>query len=189
MLPVVEACFTQFDEGAKGYLDVADLKVAMLALLGFAPSKVRLTYPASFRTLTSYILQYELHRIQTWIALEQGLVLPQNESTSAYAIHDEDTDDDCDSIEVAVTLPQFVRLMEQRLHEQDRQTHIRHIFRAFDTRCQGFLALEDLTRAVSEIGLHTPPATLAQVFSELDHNRDGKISFKRFEEMILSGEN
>jgi Ca2+-binding EF-hand superfamily protein len=47
--------------------------------------------------------------------------------------------------------------------------------------------LEDLMRAVSDIGLHTSPATLAQVFAELDLSHDGKISFKRFEQMILGG--
>jgi hypothetical protein len=40
-MSAIEACFAEFDEGTKGRLDVADLEVAMLALLGFTPSKVR----------------------------------------------------------------------------------------------------------------------------------------------------
>ena len=135
------------------------------------PPAARLTRRTRFRA------QYELQRIRTRVALEQGLV--QAPAPPA------DPDDIEEDGAFEITLPQFTQIMRTKLREEDQNAHIRQIFRAFDAKCCGFITLDDLISALREVGLQTPLATATQVFAEVDANQDGRVSFQQFERMLL----
>ncbi|XP_072031072.1 EF-hand calcium-binding domain-containing protein 11-like [Amphiura filiformis] len=128
--------FHECDEGKKGYLTRDDLKVAVVMLFGYKPSK------------------YEVDQIM------KGIGGP------------------------GVSLEHFVSLMTTKLAAVVGDDEIRQIFMAFDTTCRGFLTLVDVQKAFSTVAPHIPSHRVQKVFSEIDRDGDGRVSYRDFEYMM-----
>ncbi|CAM9506276.1 unnamed protein product, partial [Hapterophycus canaliculatus] len=71
----------------------------------------------------------------------------------------------------------FVESMGRRLALVDPAEELRQIFKAFDRGCRGFITREDLRQVLSEVfsERHMPPAKIAEMFSEADWDRSGRV--------------
>eukprot|EP00967_Tisochrysis_lutea_P135602 scaffold240899_cov23-Tisochrysis_lutea.AAC.1 len=85
---------------------------------------------------------------------------------------------------VGIELPDFCSAMVGRLLALDHDDVIRRQFRALDTHCNGFIRLSDLRDAVNEVAPHLPHATISLIFSQIDSDRDGRVSYSDFYRMI-----
>lgn len=80
---------------------------------------------------------------------------------------------------------QFVSIASQRLKKLDRETLARQVFLTFDINCKGFLEQEDFIRAVQTVTPHLATTNqIAGLFSEVDWNGDGRVSYGDFELMM-----
>uniref|UniRef100_W5LH25 EF-hand calcium binding domain 11 n=1 Tax=Astyanax mexicanus TaxID=7994 RepID=W5LH25_ASTMX len=124
-----DTVFEQCDVEKKGYLSREDLKIAVVMLFGYKPSKV----------------------------------VP------------------------GVPLERFVSLMGRKLSAEDPYEKTRHVFSAFDVHCRGFLKLEDFKSVFARVAPRLPDRTVLEAFRQMDHDSDGHISFKDFENVITYG--
>uniref|UniRef100_A0A7S4B5Y9 EF-hand domain-containing protein n=1 Tax=Chrysotila carterae TaxID=13221 RepID=A0A7S4B5Y9_CHRCT len=83
-------------------------------------------------------------------------------------------------------LSTFCNVMIQKLCTQDADELIRRCFRAFDTECKGFISLSDLQTAMVDVAPHLAAATVALVFSQVDADGDGRVSYKDFHAMMCT---
>ncbi|XP_046710936.1 EF-hand calcium-binding domain-containing protein 11 isoform X6 [Silurus meridionalis] len=134
--------FDQCDVEKKSYLSREDLKIAVVMLFGYKPSKSE----------TSMMLE--------------ACATPN-----------------CPG----VSLEQFVSLMGRKLSAGDPYEKTRRIFRAFDLHCRGFLKVEDFRSAFARVVPRLPERTVLEAFRHVDHDSDGHISFKDFEDVISYG--
>ncbi|XP_053538937.1 EF-hand calcium-binding domain-containing protein 11 isoform X2 [Ictalurus punctatus] len=134
--------FDQCDVEKKGYLSREDVKVAVVMLFGYKPSKS-----------------------ETSMLMEAGAVPT------------------CPG----VPLEQFVSLMGRKLSAGDPYEKTRQIFSAFDLHCRGFLKLEDFRSVFARVAPRLPERTVLEAFRHVDHDSDGHISFKDFEDVIGYG--
>ena len=63
---------------------------------------------------------------------------------------------------------------------------IHRMFVAFDVQCKGFLVYNDCLRAFREILPHVQTKVVEEMFSEVDLDGDGRISYTDFEIMLLN---
>ncbi|XP_062863336.1 EF-hand calcium-binding domain-containing protein 11 [Trichomycterus rosablanca] len=131
--------FEQCDVENKGYLSREDLKIAVVMLFGYKPSKS-----------------------ETSMMMETGTV-PDSPG---------------------VSVEQFVSLMGRKLSAEDSYEKTRQIFSAFDVHCRGFLKLEDFRSVFARVAPRLPERTVLEAFRHVDHDWDGHISFKDFEDII-----
>ncbi|XP_049319824.1 EF-hand calcium-binding domain-containing protein 11 isoform X1 [Astyanax mexicanus] len=134
--------FEQCDVEKKGYLSREDLKIAVVMLFGYKPSKS-----------------------ETSMMIQAGAV------------------PDCPG----VPLERFVSLMGRKLSAEDPYEKTRHVFSAFDVHCRGFLKLEDFKSVFARVAPRLPDRTVLEAFRQMDHDSDGHISFKDFENVITYG--
>lgn len=87
---------------------------------------------------------------------------------------------------VGLALPEFASAMVSRLLAQDPDDVIRRQFRALDTECKGFLSLADLQAAVEDVAPHMPHVTTRLVFSQIDSDGDGRVSYADFYAMMTA---
>lgn len=85
---------------------------------------------------------------------------------------------------IGLSLENYMIIMSDKLVAADEDENTRHTFMAFDTNCRGFLAVEDLQRAFSQVAPHIPNHTVQTCFRELDRDGDGRISYKDFDFMM-----
>ncbi|XP_026782010.3 EF-hand calcium-binding domain-containing protein 11 isoform X1 [Pangasianodon hypophthalmus] len=144
--------FDQCDVENKDYLCREDLKVAVVMLFGYKPSKS-----------------------ETSMMMEAGAVpnCPGMMSRSCQI--------------TGVPLEQFVSLMGRKLSAGDPYEKTRQIFSAFDLHCRGFLKLEDFRSVFARVAPRLPERTVLEAFRHVDHDSDGHISFKDFEDVIGYG--
>ncbi|XP_022331126.2 EF-hand calcium-binding domain-containing protein 11-like [Crassostrea virginica] len=83
-----------------------------------------------------------------------------------------------------IPLENYMVVMSEKIVSADEDENIRHTFMAFDTKCRGFLAIEDLQKAFSQVAPHIPNHTIQCCFRELDRDGDGRISYKDFDFMM-----
>ncbi|XP_022099389.1 EF-hand calcium-binding domain-containing protein 11-like [Acanthaster planci] len=129
--------FCDCDYGSKGYLCREDLKIAVVTLFGYKPSK------------------YEVDQMMKGCKDTEG-----------------------------ITEKQFLSLMSSKMAAQDRDEEIRHIFMTFDTHCRGFITIDDLRRAFSEVAPHIPRHRVESLFREVDRDGDGRVGYLDFEFMM-----
>ncbi|XP_026857229.1 EF-hand calcium-binding domain-containing protein 11 [Electrophorus electricus] len=134
--------FSLCDMGKKGYLSREDLKIAVVMLFGYKPSKS-----------------------ETNIMMETGAALNST----------------------GVPLEPFVSLMGRKLSAEDPYEKTRLIFNAFDAHCRGFLKVEDFRCGFGRVAPHLPDRTVLEAFRCVDHDSDGHVSFKDFENVIGYG--
>ncbi|XP_071962726.1 EF-hand calcium-binding domain-containing protein 11-like [Antedon mediterranea] len=133
-LHLLKQVFFESDDSQKGFLDRQDVKVAVLSLLGYKPSK------------------FEVDEI---LGCNKG-----------------------------ITLQGFIEIMLPKLQDRDNDDEIRQIFMTFDMQCKGFINAVDLQRVFSEVAPHIPTHRIHSVFSEIDRDGDGRVSYKDFEFMM-----
>ncbi|XP_072546361.1 EF-hand calcium-binding domain-containing protein 11 [Salminus brasiliensis] len=134
--------FDQCDAEKKGYLSREDLKIAVVMLFGYKPSKS-----------------------------EAGMMIQAGAVPNC----------------PGVPLERFMSLMGRKLSAEDPYEKTRHIFSAFDVHCRGFLKLEDFKSVFARVAPRLPDRTVLEAFRQVDHDSDGHISFKDFENAITYG--
>ena len=86
----------------------------------------------------------------------------------------------------SMELPEFCAVMAQRLRTQDRDELIRRTFRAFDTDLKGYVSFADLQRALGQVAPQLPRHTASLIFSQVDGDGDGRVSYKDFHGMMAA---
>uniref|UniRef100_A0A7S2N9F7 EF-hand domain-containing protein n=1 Tax=Haptolina brevifila TaxID=156173 RepID=A0A7S2N9F7_9EUKA len=89
-----------------------------------------------------------------------------------------------DGTEAGIALPQLCELLARRLALQEPDEIARRAFRAFDEKSKGYISLRDFEAVMGSIAPHLPCETVSLVFSEIDTDRDGRVSFKDFHSMM-----
>ncbi len=85
-----------------------------------------------------------------------------------------------------VPLELFAWHLRRQLRTIDAGEHARRVFRAFDSRCLGFLTIEDVLQVFDAVAPGVPAHVVAQVFAEVDSDADGRVSCKDFMHMMLA---
>lgn len=85
---------------------------------------------------------------------------------------------------VRMELPQLCEVMARRMCAQDVDETIRRAFRAFDPSHKGFISRRDLLQVMSRVAPHLSERTTELVFSQVDEDADGKVSYKDFHTMM-----
>ncbi|KAI0208016.1 EF-hand calcium-binding domain-containing protein 11 [Lamellibrachia satsuma] len=88
------------------------------------------------------------------------------------------------SSEQGMTLDKFVKVMSLKMAAVDEDDEIRQTFLIFDSQCRGFLNLEDIIKAFSQVAPHMQRHAIESAFKEIDRDGDGRISYKDFEFMM-----
>ena len=102
--------------------------------------------------------------------LELDLLLPKPESGD----------------EARMELPQFSEIMAHRLSTQDADEQARRAFRAFDRGHKGYVSLDDLREVVLAVAPSLPPRTVELIFSQVDADADGRVSYRDFMTMMAA---
>ena len=137
--------FSNVDIGQKGYLTRDELKLAVVELFGYKPSK------------------YEVDEI-----------LSKEKGASSH------TPGDCISKEY------FFHIMNTKFSMQDENDELRQIFVAFDTKCRGFIGLDDAKSIFELVAPFIKSFDLQRMFKEVDRDGDGRVSYRDFECMMKS---
>lgn len=90
----------------------------------------------------------------------------------------------CPDTSAGLTKNAFVDLMHSRLKVQDTDDLIRQIFVSFDRQSRGFISLQDCKDAFRQIAPNMTERTIERVFSQVDSNMDGRVSYRDFELMV-----
>ena len=67
---------------------------------------------------------------------------------------------------------------------QDEDGEIRQTFLAFDTKCRGFIGLEDAKNIFEVVAPFVKQFDLQRLFREVDRDGDGRVSYRDFEYMM-----
>lgn len=130
--------FARVDNGNKGFLTRDELKLAIVELFGYKPSKYEVNEIFS-------------KRANIWTGISQEL---------------------------------FYGTIKSKLSSQDQNDGIRQLFLACDTRCHGFITLEDAKSIFEKNASFIKHFDLQRMFEEVDRDNDGRISYRDFENMI-----
>ena len=74
----------------------------------------------------------------------------------------------------------FSSIMQDKLSAIDEDQTVRQTFLAFDTRCQGFLTVEDFSKVLHQVAPHLASHRIHNLFREIDRDGDGKVSYSDF---------
>uniref|UniRef100_A0A8C1WAG3 EF-hand calcium binding domain 11 n=1 Tax=Cyprinus carpio TaxID=7962 RepID=A0A8C1WAG3_CYPCA len=149
--------FHQCDMGKKGYLSREDLKIAVVMLFGYKPSKSETNILMENGAADCPGIQCKTH---THLARLSATGIP---------------------------LERFVSLMGRKMSAEDPYEKTRQIFSAFDVHCRGFLKLDDFKSIFKRVAPRLPERTVLEAFRYADQDSDGHISFKDFENVISYG--
>ncbi|KAL1520457.1 hypothetical protein AB1Y20_022038 [Prymnesium parvum] len=87
-------------------------------------------------------------------------------------------------VEARMELPELCEVLARRMCAQDADEVIRRAFRAFDARQKGYISLADLQLVMHRVAPHLPQRTVDLIFSQVDEDKDGKVSFRDFYAMM-----
>ena len=85
-----------------------------------------------------------------------------------------------------VTLPQLCDLAARKLAVQEPDEVVRRAFRAFDSGAKGYVSRGDLEDVVARVAPQLPRNTVDLIFSQVDTDRDSKVSFRDFHAMMIA---
>lgn len=85
-----------------------------------------------------------------------------------------------------IELPAVCDFMSRKLASMDPDEVVRRAFRVFDTKHKGYVSLGDLEMVMAEVAPHLPSQTISMVFSQLDQDRDGRVSYRDFHTMMTA---
>ena len=88
------------------------------------------------------------------------------------------------SAPMGLTLLQLTEWLSRKLAVQEPDEVVRRAFRAFDERAKGFVSLADLEAAVERVAPQLPRHTVQLAFEQIDHNRDGRVGYGEFHNMM-----
>ena len=88
------------------------------------------------------------------------------------------------SAPMGLTLLQLTEWLSRKLAVQEPNEVVRRAFRAFDERAKGFVSLADLEAAVERVAPQLPRHTVQLAFEQIDHNRDGRVGYGEFHNMM-----
>lgn len=92
---------------------------------------------------------------------------------------------DCDGASSRVIQREgFDKIFEERARHFDLDDHTRETFKCIDGNCKGFIDVVDFVKAVQLSAPHLDCANIERFFRELDHDNDGRVSFRSFEMMM-----
>jgi Ca2+-binding EF-hand superfamily protein len=150
----VGAVFARFDSGSKNHLTRHELRACHIALLGHPPT---------------------LAELDVWLPKQQQGPLPQQHQQ-----HEQGAN----AVQNGVGLAQLCEIVARKVSVQEPDELVRRAFRAFDYRAKGYISIADLEAAVERVAPQLPSRTISLVFSQLDADRDGRVSFKDFHGMM-----
>lgn len=78
----------------------------------------------------------------------------------------------------------FVSYMTDRLRQKDQDELIREVFISLDVYQRGFLTEGECLAAFHQVAPHLKEDVVKGLFTELDFNGDGKVSYRDFEIMM-----
>lgn len=130
--------YSRRDSAEKGYLTREELKLAVVEIFGYKPSK------------------YEVNEI---LAKEPN-------------------------VSSGISKEMFNEVMISKLAMRDEDDEIRQTFLAFDTKCRGFIGMEDAKKIFTVAAPFLKPFDLQRMFKEVDRDGDGRISYRDFEYMM-----
>ncbi|XP_078001078.1 EF-hand calcium-binding domain-containing protein 11-like [Glandiceps talaboti] len=81
-------------------------------------------------------------------------------------------------------LDHFMTIMCSKLSVVDKDDEIRQTFMVFDSQCKGFLTVDDIRKAFSQVAPHIATHRVDSAFREIDRDGDGRVSYKDFEFMM-----
>ncbi|KAI5101993.1 EF-hand calcium-binding domain-containing protein 11 [Silurus meridionalis] len=203
--------FDQCDVEKKSYLSREDLKIAVVMLFGYKPSKSETSMMLEacatpncpvvdtikrkadilhFNLLTTFSFLFTSN-VTHYRENQPALASASNLHAALYAIYHVSRVREVTgwmlSNGAGVSLEQFVSLMGRKLSAGDPYEKTRRIFRAFDLHCRGFLKVEDFRSAFARVVPRLPERTVLEAFRHVDQDSDGHISFKDFEDVISYG--
>ncbi|KAH6799893.1 calcium-dependent protein kinase 29 [Perilla frutescens var. hirtella] len=71
-------------------------------------------------------------------------------------------------------------------HRLDKEDNLRKAFQYFDKDSSGFITRDELRQAMTEYGMGDD-ATIDEVLDDVDTDKDGKINYEEFVEMMKKG--
>ena len=80
---------------------------------------------------------------------------------------------------------EFLALMSRQMRQSDVESELRESFRVIDREGDGFITPQNLKFILISLGLDSSPQTVRRMISEIDRNRNGKISFSEFKAIAL----
>ena len=78
----------------------------------------------------------------------------------------------------------FSDIAKAKLSSQDPNDEIRQLFLACDTRCRGFITIEDAKCIFKQTAPFVKCFDLQRMFEEVDRDNDGRVSYRDFEYMM-----
>lgn len=113
--------------------------------------------------------------------LELSQLYPKDDySHIPFRLQPTDSDQPC----LGIKLPQFIKLMKEKLSRQDSVDKSRAVFKTLDRNSNGYLTLSDIEYAMRcrlKIGKEfNNQHVLYQLFSVFDTNKDGMITYSDF---------
>nr|XP_029543373.1 EF-hand calcium-binding domain-containing protein 11 isoform X1 [Oncorhynchus nerka] len=178
-----ETVYELCDTDKKGYLNREDLKMAVVMLFGYKPSKtvkvskvrqlvgvvvLRKQWHCNFLASCFLAIKYVENRHMS----ETNMLMDQAQAKDS----------------PGVCIEMFMCLMGKKLSSDDHYQQTRQIFNTFDVNCRGFLKLEDFRTAFSRVAPRLPERTVLEAFRLADQDSDGHVSFRDFECVISYGQ-
>ena len=71
-------------------------------------------------------------------------------------------------------------MMLHRIRDADHEQELLGAFKVFDQNGDGFISAEELQQAMASIGETITTREINEMMSEVDHDRDGRISCKKW---------
>ncbi|XP_064179147.1 EF-hand calcium-binding domain-containing protein 11 isoform X1 [Anguilla rostrata] len=183
---MIARVFEKCDEDKKGYLSREDVKMAVVMLFGYKPSKSETNFfmehalqgnlPALTRDPRSSLSGRGLPLLEVFFFNKINLSGRMRRTRTSQR-----------RAKCGVPLDLLISLMGKKLAVADQYDRTRHIFNAFDVHCRGFLTMEDFQKAFGRVAPHLPQRTAQEAFREVDRDSDGHVSFKDFEHAISYG--
>ncbi|XP_029543374.1 EF-hand calcium-binding domain-containing protein 11 isoform X2 [Oncorhynchus nerka] len=154
-----ETVYELCDTDKKGYLNREDLKMAVVMLFGYKPSKtvkvskvrqlvgvvvLRKQWHCNFLASCFLAIKYVENRHMS----ETNMLMDQAQAKDS----------------PGVCIEMFMCLMGKKLSSDDHYQQTRQIFNTFDVNCRGFLKLEDFRTAFSRVAPRLPERTVLEAF-------------------------
>jgi len=85
-----------------------------------------------------------------------------------------------------IDFKEFLCLMEQNYQDENTDQEMKNLFSMIDVNKDGFLSEKEIRTMMKNLGEKVCKKDIRKMVKEADKNRDGKISFDEFKEMVCS---